>query len=63
MFIKRESILSKLFVDNKLIQQYISEHLNGEKSHRRNIIKWISLEMFFLSQEGETTYSEGSLDE
>ena len=63
MFIKRESILSKLFVDNKLIQQYISEHLSGEKSHRRNIIKWISLEMFFLSQDGENTYSGGNSDE
>jgi hypothetical protein len=62
MFIERESILSRLFVDNQLIQQYISEHLSGEKSHRRNIIKWISLEMFFLSQEGENTYSRGNLD-
>lgn len=49
IFINNESILSKLFLKQNIIEKTINEHMSGEKSHIRNIIKWISLELFFKS--------------
>ena len=46
MFMNNESQLSKLFLKQNLIEKTIKEHMSGEKSHIRNIVKWISLELF-----------------
>lgn len=51
IFINNESILSKLFLKQNIIEKTIKEHMTGEKSHIRNIIKWISLELFFKSNQ------------
>ena len=51
ILINNESILSKLFLKQNIIEKTIKEHMTGEKSHIRNIIKWISLELFFKSNQ------------
>jgi hypothetical protein len=48
LFIDNESLLSKYFIKNEIIQQTIQEHMHAEKSHLRNIVKWISLEIFLI---------------
>lgn len=50
IFINNESILSKLFLKQNTIENTIKEHMSGKKNHIRNIIKWISLELFFKSK-------------
>ena len=33
--------------DQSIIENTIIQHMKGEKSHLRNIVKWVSLELFF----------------
>jgi hypothetical protein len=47
MFVKNKSNLSKMFLDQKLIENTINQHMSGEENHIRKIIKWVSLELFF----------------
>jgi len=47
LFLNTRSILSQHFVDQERIEKSLDEHLTGEKSHRRDIIKWTTLELFF----------------
>ena len=53
LFIDRESQLSKYFIDNALIQSTLQEHKSGAKSHIRNIVKWVSLELFLIGISNE----------
>ena len=53
IFINNESTLSKLFLNQNIIEEIIKEHMSGEKSHIRNIIKWISLELFLKSTKNQ----------
>ena len=47
MFLENESYLAKHFLDQSIIENTIIQHMKGEKSHLRNIVKWVSLELFF----------------
>jgi asparagine synthetase B (glutamine-hydrolysing) len=47
MFLENKSYLAKHFLDQSIIENTIIQHMKGKKSHLRNIVKWVSLELFF----------------
>lgn len=47
MFLENKSYLAKHFLDQSTIENTITQHMKGEKSHLRKIVKWVSLELFF----------------
>ena len=46
LLISDECILTRKFIDSNYLKECINEHMTAEKSHRRNIVKWLSLEIF-----------------
>jgi len=46
LLISDKCILAKKFIDANYIKKCIEEHMKAEKSHMRNIVKWLSLELF-----------------
>jgi len=46
LLISDECILTRKFIDSNYLKECINEYMTAEKSHRRNIAKCLSLEIF-----------------
>lgn len=60
LFLKRKSLLSKYFIPNEKVHLIINEHLNAEKTHLRDIVKWISLEFFLIKNKDSLNLKENN---
>lgn len=50
LFIDTKSTLSKIWLKDETIKEKIDQHIVGKKSHLRDIVKWMSLEMFLQNK-------------